>query len=119
VRDVAAPTPTCTGYTSYLVKLAATRSYEEAIAGLLPCFWIYWDVGEAIAPRAGADNPYASWIATYVDPAFGDATARVRAIVDAAATPAAMPAMLHAFETAARYEWMFWDSAWHGHDWPV
>jgi thiaminase (transcriptional activator TenA) len=119
VHDVAAPTPTCTGYTGYLIKLAATRSYEEAIAGLLPCFWIYWDVGQAIAPRAAPDNPYASWIATYVDPAFGAATARVRAIVDAAATPATTAAMLLAFETAARYEWMFWESAWKDLDWPV
>jgi thiaminase (transcriptional activator TenA) len=114
-----APSPVCTAYTSYLIKLAATRSYEEAIAGLLPCFWIYWDVGQAIAPIAQPDNPYASWIATYTDPNFGAATLRVKAIVDAAATSAHKPAMLAAFETAARYEWMFWDSAWRQEPWPV
>ncbi len=119
VEDAAPPSSVCTGYTSYLVKLATTRSYEEAIAGLLPCFWIYWDVGQAIAPRARDDNPYASWIATYVDPGFAAATQRVKAIVDASATPALQPLMLQAFETAARYEWMFWDSAWQGQDWPV
>jgi thiaminase (transcriptional activator TenA) len=119
VQHTASPTPVCMGYSSYLIKLAVTRSYEEAIAGLLPCFWIYWDVGQAIVPRAGKTNPYASWIATYADPAFGAATARLKAIVDAAATPAAQPAMMEAFETAARYEWMFWDSAWQGQNWPV
>jgi thiaminase (transcriptional activator TenA) len=115
------PSPVCTAYSSYLIKLAATRSYEEAIAGLLPCFWIYWDVGQTMMTRTAPSNPFASWIATYRDPAFGAATARVRAIVDAAAiaTPAAYPAMLEAFETAARFEWMFWDGAWRRESWPV
>jgi thiaminase (transcriptional activator TenA) len=119
VQKVAPPSPTCTAYSSYLIKLATTCSYEEAISGLLPCFWIYWDVGQMIVPRAGSKNPYASWIATYADPDFGAATARVKAIVEAAAMPAARPAMLAAFETAARYEWMFWNAAWQGEKWPI
>ncbi len=119
VTQAMPPTPVCTGYASYLIKLATTRSYEEAVAGLLPCFWIYWDVGQAMAPRAGENNPYTSWIATYVDPDFAAATTRIKAIVDAAATPAARPAMLEAFETAARFEWMFWDAAWQQQGWPV
>ena len=32
------PRPACLGYTGYLASLAATRSYEELIAGILPCF---------------------------------------------------------------------------------
>lgn len=119
VTASAPPTPVCVGYSSYLIKLATTGSYEEAIAGLLPCFWIYWDVGQSMMLSAAADNPFSSWIATYCDPSFGAATARVKAIVDAAATPATTPAMLAAFETAARFEWMFWNSAWEGAIWPV
>jgi thiaminase (transcriptional activator TenA) len=119
VVQVAPPSPVCTAYSSYLIKLAATRRYEEAIAGLLPCFWIYWDVGQMMASRTAPHNPYASWIATYTDPAFGAATARVRAIVDAAATPTLKASMFSAFETAARYEWMFWDAAWQQQGWPV
>lgn len=116
------PTPACLGYTSYLASLAATRSYEELIAGILPCFWIYWDVGCAIQPRAASPNPYAAWIDTYGAPSFGEATERVRALVDAAAetaSPATRDGMARAFSTASRYEWMFWDSAWHDAGWPV
>jgi thiaminase (transcriptional activator TenA) len=113
------PSPTCIGYSSYLIKLASTRSYEEAIAALLPCFWIYWDVGQTMFAQSPDDNPYADWVSTYADPAFGAATARVKVIVDAAATPAARPAMLNAFETSARYEWMFWNAAWLNEGWPI
>ena len=52
--------PVCQGYTGYLTSLAATRSYEELIAGILPCFWVYWEVGCTIKPRAVSPNPYAA-----------------------------------------------------------
>ncbi|MBH1998467.1 MAG: thiaminase II [Sphingomonadaceae bacterium] len=116
------PSPTCLGYTSYLASLAATRSYEELIAGILPCFWVYWEVGCAIKPRAASPNPYAPWIETYAAPAFGEATDRVRALVDdaaAAATPATRDAMARAFRMATRFEWMFWDSAYRQDGWPI
>ena len=79
------PSPACRGYTGYLASLAATRTYEELIAGILPCFWVYWEVGCAIRPQAVSPNPYAPWIDTYAAPEFGEATDRVRALVDAAA----------------------------------
>ncbi|MEE4453655.1 hypothetical protein [Novosphingobium resinovorum] len=35
------PWPECLGHTSYLTALAATRSYENLIAGISRCFWAY------------------------------------------------------------------------------
>jgi thiaminase/transcriptional activator TenA len=29
------------------------------------------------------------------------------------------PAVIERYETAVRYEWMFWDAAWHREAWPV
>jgi thiaminase/transcriptional activator TenA len=116
------PSPVCLGYTSYLASLAATRSYEELIAGILPCFWVYWEVGCHVKPIAVQANTYDAWIDTYADPAFGEATGRVRALVDAAAStasPGTVAAMAKAFRTATRYEWMFWDSAYHQIGWPI
>ncbi|TCM33748.1 thiaminase II [Novosphingobium sp. ST904] len=115
-------TPACLGYTGYLATLAATRSYEELIAGILPCFWVYWEVGCDIKPRAASPNPYAAWIDTYAAPSFGEATARVRALVDEAAAnaaPATRAAMATAFRNATRFEWMFWDSAYRREGWPI
>jgi thiaminase (transcriptional activator TenA) len=116
------PTPACLGYSSFLGHLAATRSYGELVAGILPCFWVYWEVGCEIRPRARTPNPYSAWIETYATPEFGAATDRARALVDAAAaaaTPEGREAMARAFRTATRYEWMFWDSAYRRAGWPV
>ncbi len=115
------PSPVCLAYTSYLTMLAATRSYEVLVAAILPCFWIYWDVGNHIKPLSQPSNPYVSWIATYADPNFGAATERVKTIVDQAAANATAEAqedMLASFRQATLYEWMFWDSAYHQQDWP-
>ncbi|TYP86412.1 TenA family protein [Blastococcus xanthinilyticus] len=109
------PSPTCLGYTSYLVATAATAPYAVAAAAVLPCYWVYADVGARLAPvaRAAADHPYRRWVATYDAEPFQLATARARALTDAAAeaSPAEEPAMLAAFTVAARYELEFWRAA--------
>ncbi|MGH1525010.1 TenA family protein [Leifsonia sp. L25] len=116
--------PTCTAYTSYLLALTATSSYPVIVAAVLPCFWIYDDVGRRLAERLvdlGA-HPYGDWIGTYGDPAFAAATATARCLVDDAAqsaAPADVARMRQAFATASRYEWMFWDAAWRREEWPV
>ena len=114
--------PTCQAYTDFLVATAQTEPYESLVAAILPCFWVYWDVGCAIATSAAPDNPYRAWIDTYADPGFGEAVERVKAINNAAAaetTDAGRTAMLHAFTRSTQYEWMFWDAAYRLEGWPV
>jgi len=118
----AEPSPTCAAYCNFLLATAAVGGYAELTAAILPCFWIYREVGLHIAARAEADNPYQRWIDTYSDAAFGEATEQVIEITDAAhhrASPDERAAMDRAFERSARYEWMFWDSAYRMETWPV
>lgn len=118
----AEPSPTCYGYTNFLLSVAHVASYEELVAAILPCFWIYWDVGNHIAKDAGAGNPYQAWIDTYSDPGFGEAVEAVIVITDRAAsksTDERQEAMLRAFRRSTQYEWMFWDSAYRLEAWPV
>ncbi len=118
----AEPSPTCYGYTNFLLSVAHIGSYEELVAAILPCFWIYWDVGNAIAKDAGADNPYQAWIDSYSDPGFGEAVDAVIVITDRAASASTADrrdAMLRAFKRSTQYEWMFWDSAYRLEDWPI
>ena len=114
--------PACQAYTDFLIATAQTEPYESLIAAILPCFWVYWDVGTAIAGSAAPNNPYQTWIDTYADPGFGEAVARVKAINDeaaAATTGIGRAAMLHAFKRSTQYEWMFWDSAYRLEAWPI
>ncbi len=77
--EAAEPSPDCLGYTSFLLATAYHEPWEVLMAAVLPCFWIYWDVGNAIAREAAAENRYRAWIDTYSDEGFGNA---VRAVID-------------------------------------
>ena len=116
------PSPTCAHYTHYLLALAHNAPYEVSVAALLPCFWIYWEVGTHLLEIAAPDNPYQAWIDTYADDAFALGVRKVIAISDqvaAATTPAIARQMHTAFRRAAQLEWMFWDSAHRLERWPI
>jgi thiaminase (transcriptional activator TenA) len=118
----AEPSPDCLAYTSYLVAAAYHDPWEVLVAALLPCFWLYWDVGCAIARTAAPNNPYKAWIDTYADKRFGEAVHTVVAITDRTAettTAANRARMLVAFSRACQYEWLFWDGAYQQRGWPL
>ena len=118
----AEPSPDCLGYTSFLLATAYHDPWEVLVAALLPCFWIYWDVGIRIAKRAAPDNPYHAWIDTYADEGFGEALRMVIGITDRAAsatTSAVQARMMTAFVRCTQYEWLFWDGAYQQRGWPV
>jgi len=113
--------PTCHHYVSFLLATAYAEPYEVALGALLPCFWIYAEVGRDIFARATTPNPYQPWIDTYAGEEFHVA---VRAVIEAAdeASDAASPVlrenMQAAFTRAAQLEWAFWDSAYRLETWP-
>ncbi len=114
--------PTCQAYVDFMLGLAATDGYAVLTAAILPCFWIYWDVGAAIKSSSAPDNFYQAWIDTYAAPEFAAATERVKEITDSAhenAGPAERSRMQAAFVQASRYEWMFWDAAYRREAWPI
>ncbi len=120
--DRAEPSPTTLAYTSFLLATTHNASFEEGVAALLPCFWVYREVGLAIAGKTPPRNPYQAWIDTYAGEEFGAAVARQIAIAErlaAAASPERRAAMTAAFRRCTQLEWMFWDSAYRLERWPV
>jgi thiaminase/transcriptional activator TenA len=114
--------PTNAAYTSYLLAVAYGRPFHEAVAALLPCYWIYWEVGKTLE-RAGSRDPlYGRWIGTYASEEFGAVVRAVLACTDtlaAALGPDERRAMHRHFVTTSRYEWMFWDMGWRRETWPI
>src|SRR5213078_3368144 len=101
-------TPACDHYVSYLLATAYAEPFEVLLGALLPCFWIYAEVGRDILARESADNPYHAWIDTYSGTDFQEAVARMIAATDAAArhaSPALRERMHRAFTHATRLEW--------------
>src|SRR5881628_618402 len=101
--------PTNLAYTSYLLAVAYGAPFHEAMAALLPCYWIYWEVGKHLEPTGSPEPLYERWIGTYASDEFG---AVVRAVLEATDRiaerlgPAERRAMTRHFVTTSRYEWM-------------
>jgi thiaminase/transcriptional activator TenA len=114
--------PACHHYVCYLLATAYAEPYEVLLAALLPCFWIYAEVGRDIHARAAAANPYRAWIDTYAGEEFHAAVRAMIAATDEAAAEASpsLRARMHAaFTRATQLEWMFWDSAFRLETWPL
>lgn len=116
------PSPACFAYTNYLLATVSTRSYEEGVAALLPCFWIYREVGNHILRHATPDNPYQRWIDTYASTEFAELVDQVIALTDERArqsSEATRRLMQQAFITSSKLEWCFWDSAYRMERWAL
>jgi thiaminase/transcriptional activator TenA len=92
------------------------------LGAVLPCYWIYWEVGKALLER-GSPNPlYQRWIDTYGGEEFGTLVEAVLDLTDKVCeglNAAQKARVTDTFVTTSRYEWMFWDAAWTLEEWPL
>lgn len=110
--------PVTRAYTDHLLAAAGQGSYAVLVAAVLPCFWLYADVGAVLHQRHAADpnrqdHPYSAWLETYADEAFAAATRQAIEIMDSAARNASAgerELMRQAFIASARYEYEFFDA---------
>lgn len=120
IEPTQAYAPGCFTYSHYLLSTAALGSYAEAIAAVLPCFWIYQEVGQFIHQKAGANNPYQAWIDTYAGDDFAQVVQQAITITDEVAetvTADDREMMTVSFVRASQLEWLFWDSAYRQETW--
>jgi hydroxymethylpyrimidine/phosphomethylpyrimidine kinase len=102
----------------HLLATSASGSYAVLLAAILPCYWLYAEVGRQLHAAyldAGApgDHPYADWLKTYADEEFAAATRKAIDLTDAAALRASSQereAMVEAFAHSCRYETAFFDA---------
>ncbi|WP_288450729.1 thiaminase II [uncultured Acinetobacter sp.] len=110
----------CHHYTSFLTATAWSESYPVVLAALLPCFWIYAEVGRTIVSQSVPNNPYQAWIDTYAGEEFHTAVRNVIATVDKVAARCdadTLEKMHAAYTMGAKLEWLFWDSAYQQRQW--
>ena len=112
--------PGCFTYTNFLISIAEHGSYEESLAALLPCFWIYQEVGSHIHENSVAKNPYQKWIDMYSGEEFQNVVKNAIDLTDRVAKDVnnkQLQKMKEAFITSTRLEWLFWDSAYRMENW--
>jgi thiaminase (transcriptional activator TenA) len=116
------PAPTTLAYTSYLLATVHGGSYAEGVGAVLPCYWIYWQVGKELQRRGSPDPRYQRWIDAYGGQEFADVAREVLAATDRLGPGLAPPERARVrrhFRTTSRYEWMFWDMGYRKESWPL
>lgn len=117
------PAPTNQAYTAYFLSQVHSGPFHEGLAAVLPCYWIYAEVGKELLKRPSSPDPlYRKWIESYGSAEYDEVVQRVVALTDRTVEDlgdAARRAMARHFAMTSRYEWMFWDMAWRQEAWPL
>jgi len=115
--------PSCLLYTGYLHSIFNTSSLPCILASVLPCFWIYQEVGKYILKNQNKDeNIYQSWINTYGCEEYEKVVQEVIEICDEYSLSVSKEEnekMLIIFKKASQMEWLFWHSAYKQEKWPI
>lgn len=114
--------PTTLAYTSYLLRTASLGDYPEVLGAVLPCYWIYAEVGKALLEKGSPNAMYQKWVETYGGEDFNALVEAVLDVTDHACedlNPSQEKKVMESFVTTSRYEWMFWNMGWTLERWPV
>jgi thiaminase (transcriptional activator TenA) len=116
------PAPTAYNYTSHLYRVADSGSLGEIIAAILPCYWIYHEIGERFEGAEPKEPIYQEWIAAYGGEWFGQLVQEQISRLDNIAENAShteRKKMTQYFLLSCQYEYLFWEMAFILEKWPV
>ncbi|WP_324665540.1 thiaminase II [Haloarcula sediminis] len=117
------PSPTTRAYTDFLVRTAATGTFGDLVAVLLPCMWGFNETARRLDATGRPDHDgYSEWIAMYAGEDFTELTEWCKGLMDdvaADATVAERERYRDIFRMSARYEYRFWDAAWREEGWGI
>lgn len=112
------PSKVTSDYNSHICEGIATGNPCIALAAVLPCMWIYNEVGLHILKHSNLEgNPYKEWILEYGQEEFTTGVNQVQEMIDGWADKADIQTrkkMDYYYLKAALYEYAFWDYGYHG-----
>ena len=115
--------PVTEAYTRHLQAVARAGSLGEIVAAVLPCYWIYGDVGKRLyRNRPKKPDIYRKWIEIYASEDYWRPVREQIRLMDrlgAGARSGEKKLMSSHFILSSRYEFLFWDQAYRLEDWPV
>ncbi len=98
------------------------RPFEEGLAALLPCFWIYREVGLEMLRKGSPVPAYQRWIDTYGSEDYGRVVNEMINVAEESFSRLDNEASIKvrkAFRTSTLYEYLFWDRTYLKEDWPL
>lgn len=119
--DAFEPSPSAYAYVSHMYR-SSEGDLADVLAAILPCYWLYYEIGENLK-NAEPDHPiYKRWIETYGSEWFGELVeeqiSRMDKLADGLPEKRRME-LKERFRRSSYYEWNFWEQAWKKESWTV
>ncbi len=115
------PSPTAYAYTSHMYRAAQFGGLKEILAAILPCYWLYHEVGERLNMFTPDEPIYKEWILAYGGEWFGELVKEQINRLDQLAEKASeeeKALMKELFMISSIYELQFWEMAYSMEEWP-
>lgn len=120
INTAVSPSVVTDSYNSHSQAAVDTGNICIGLASLLPCMWVYNEVGRHIMAIAASEgNPYKEWIAEYSTDELTQGVNTVLRMADKyaeLADEATRERMTREFLEATLYEYAFWDYGYNGED---
>ncbi len=115
------PSPTNMAYMNFLVATAALNDPLEGLVAVLPCFWTYLEIAKRHEEELSGnqDELYVQWARSYLSSDYEDMVDRLRELVDDLYEGRRRWRFSRLFQTASRYELMFWNASYTMEKWPM
>jgi thiaminase/transcriptional activator TenA len=121
--DKVAKGPITQAYIGHLQSVARSGTLGELVASVLPCYWIYGEIGRRLKKnRPQKPKIYRQWIETYASEEFWKPVREQIALMDklgSAANRNEKQLMTAHFILSSRYEFMFWQQAYRLESWAI
>ena len=112
--------PTCYHYISHIYRQFAEPNLGIAFASLLPCPWLYHDLGKALNRKPSPNPLYQQWIETYITDELEQQIKEEEALVNQLyreSNETDKQKMLEAFHRSVHMEAKFWEMAYQHQTW--
>lgn len=109
-------------YTSHMYRVAYQGHLGDIIAAILPCYWLYYEIGEKLQSYTPSEPIYQEWVAAYGGEWFRTLVEEQINRLDKIAETLSkddLERMKEHFIISSQYEYSFWEMAHTLEGWPI
>ncbi len=112
--------PTAYFYTSHIYRQFVDGTLQTALSALLPCYWLYYEIGATFASKSSPVKIYQDFLETYDSDGFKQVLDELISLVDELAETVSedeREAMKQAFMISSQCELDFWEMSYTQETW--
>ncbi|EEI20533.1 thiaminase II [Lentilactobacillus hilgardii] len=112
--------PTAYNYVNHMYAALYQGTPQRAIAALLPCYWLYNEIGQSLIRQGSPVGLYQQWIETYDSDGYTDSVNKMIQLTNRAAEQvddAERQEMTTAFIRSSAYELGYWGMSLRHENW--